>query len=214
MVFINGLNGTIVTSFIHNTQKLLFVYERLPLQEDCSNPVLAVVWKSFWTKPLDSSSSCLQPNLNLSLLSTSIFFFRPSKITFLIWRGTLTIWASPHPPSILAKQESDVWRDKPTSTEGVPWENGAGVWWDTLGTLCDPPVPLLRVLSCHYLHFSGPLTRVKFVQLLHLISGPEGAGQDRRNVSSSSCNDGETANSIWWPWVFITWFLDHFRIVS
>jgi len=42
MVFINGLNGTIVTSFILNIQKLLFGFERNPLQEDCSNPPPAV----------------------------------------------------------------------------------------------------------------------------------------------------------------------------
>lgn len=42
MVFINGLNRAIVTSFILNIQELLFEYERNPLQEDCSNPPPAV----------------------------------------------------------------------------------------------------------------------------------------------------------------------------
>jgi len=42
MVFINGFNGTPITSFILNIQKRLFGFERKPLQEDCSNPPPAV----------------------------------------------------------------------------------------------------------------------------------------------------------------------------
>lgn len=92
MVFINGLNGTIVTSFILNIQNFCSGLKGTRYKiVRILRPLL--VRKSFWTKPLDSSSSCLQPNphtlsLSLSLVPPSSSF-SPLQITFLIWRGYL-----------------------------------------------------------------------------------------------------------------------------